>query len=492
MTSTSLARNSLPALLLALGICLGLLGRAVDRPAPPATAVVEPGALAGEEFQNLFASVAEAVRPAVVLVSYVRKIPVPEPDDAPPDILDGRRELRQRSLGSGVVIDRRGFILTNHHVVGEAETLSVKLWDGRMLSARVVQKDAGADIALIKVDCPDLKEIPVGNSDDLKVGHWVLAAGSPFGLTQTVSAGIVSAVGRSGLGILPYEGFIQTDAAINQGNSGGPLVDIRGRLVGINTAIFANSSGASLGISFAVPINLASALVQKWIQGKSSNYLGIKAARIDADAARYFGLESPRGALVERVVNGSPADQGGLKEKDILVLFNGIEIRDENHFRYLLAQGEAGKPIGVEVLRPRKGGRPERSRLELVLSDSDLETSPGAARTADPSPRTHMLGITVVPLSDEIARELALPEVTAGVAVIEVEPNSSADAKGVREGDIIVEVNERPVKDIPDLRAAMGPLSPSPGGSADVVMIRIVRNGENIGYKFLPRGDRAE
>ena len=492
MPPTRFPRVLVPALLVALGACLGVLGRGVHRPAPPIAAGLEPSTIPGEEFQNLFASVAEAVRPAVVLVSYTKKVSMAEPEDLPPEAVEGRREMRQRSLGSGVVVDRRGFILTNHHVVGDAETLSVKLWDGRMLSARVVQKDSGADIALIKVDCPELKEIPLGNSEDLKVGHWVLAIGSPFGLTQTVSAGIVSAVGRSGLGILPYEGFIQTDAAINQGNSGGPLVDIRGRLVGINTAIFSNSSGASLGISFAVPINLASALVQKWIQGKSSNYLGIKASRIDADAARYFGMEGPRGALVELVVADSPADQGGLREKDILIRFNDVEIRDENHFRFLLAQAQAGKPTAVEVLRPRKGARPEPARLELVLTDRDLESTAGSARPAEPSPRTRMLGITVVPLSDEVARDLSLPEATPGVAVIDVEPNSPADSKGVREGDIIVEVNERPVKDLPDLREALAAADPRAGGGAEVIMIRIVRNGENIGYKFLPRGEHGE
>jgi serine protease Do len=333
------------------------------------------------------------------------------------------------------------------------------------------------------VDAPDLREVPVGDSEDLKVGHWVLAIGSPFGLTQTVSAGIVSAVGRSGLGLLPYESFIQTDAAINQGNSGGPLVDLRGRLVGINTAVFGTPTGGNVGIGFAVPVNLAKALVAKWIQGRSSNYLGIKVGRIDADAAHYYSLPGPQGALVERVVKDSPAQRDGLAERDVILAFNGVEVRDESHFRLLLAGAEAGRPIQVEALRLEAGGA-EHRKLVLTLSDRDLAPSEPPHPESGP-PGTRMLGITVVTLTPDVARQLFLPEGIRGVGIIDVEPNSPADAKGVHEGDIIIEANGKEVGDVESLRAAMDSRGKGVGG--DVVMLRILRGGENIGYKFLPR-----
>jgi serine protease Do len=367
-------------------------------------------------------------------------------------------------------------------VVGDSDEVTVKLWDGGTLPARVVQKDEGADIALLKVEAKGLQDVPIGDSEDLKVGHWVLAIGSPFGLAQTVSSGIVSAVGRSGLGLLPYENFIQTDAAINQGNSGGALVDLRGRLVGINTAVFSNSTGANLGIGFAVPINLARALIGKWIQGKTSNYLGIKVSRLDPDAARYFGLDGPRGALVEHVLKGSPAERDGLLEKDVLLTFGEVDVRDESHFRFLLAQADPSKPIDVDLIRDKPGEGRTRLKVRLELSDRDIDlVDPPKGET----PGTRMLGITVMTLHSELSRRFDLPEETRGVAVIDVEANSSAEAKGLREGDVIIEVNGREVKDVAALQEALAAKAGDSNGN--VVMLRLLRNGENIGYKFLPR-----
>jgi len=447
---------------------------------------VSRSAALAKDLQDLFAGVAEEVRPAVVFISSTRTIPVPEADAEIEQFFQGRRATRQRSLGSGVIIDPRGFVLTNHHVVGEAEELLVKSWDGQVWPARVVQKEESADIALLKVEAQNLRAVALGNSDSIRVGHWVVAIGSPFGLTQTVSTGIVSAVGRSDLGILPYESFIQTDASINQGNSGGPLVDLGGRLVGINTAIFSNSCGTSLGIGFAVPINLAQALVEKWIQGKSSSYLGIKPLRMDDDAARYFGLEEDRGVLVESVAADSPAERGGLKPMDILTRFNGAKVRDENHFRYLLARADAGRPLDLEVLRgPEKP--PRRQELKVTLSEVEPRSpAPPAAPIADTPRRARMLGITVSPLTADLARQLSAPEGTAGVAVIDVDLNSTADAKGLREGDIILEVNQQPVKDVADVMKAMNG-SGKDGPPTSVVLLRILRNGTDSGYKFLPR-----
>jgi serine protease Do len=483
-----LARRPFTVAGLALtGFALGILARAQLAPAPPAAAEVTRTALLADDLQDLFGGVAEMVRPAVVYISSTRTIPMPQTEERLDAFLHGQRQLRQRSLGSGVVIDPRGYVLTNYHVVGDSEELLVKSGDGRSWPARVVEKEEGADIALLKVEARSLPSVPLGNSESIKVGQWVLAIGSPFGLTQTVSAGIVSAVGRSDLGILPFESFIQTDASINQGNSGGPLVDLRGHLIGINTAIFSSSCGSSLGIGFAVPVNLARALVEKWIEGKSSSYLGVKPARLDEDAARYFGLESSRGVLMEAVNPDSPAERGGIQAMDIVVRFSGVEVRDENHFRYLIARAEAGRPVVVEIVRPEKGGSPRRMCFELTLTERDLAAPSSPERGPGEPLQTRMLGITVAPLVEELARELALPDGTAGVAVIEVEPNSPAETKGVREGDVILEVNERKVTDIQELRSAIQEQAQSGGEPGRVVMLRLLRGGKDIGYKFLPR-----
>ena len=249
---------SLVVLLAALLAAL-LGGRALRPPREIGARASRPALLAGD-LQELFSGVADEVRPSVVFITATRSFPASGGID--PSLPDPS-PLQKRSLGSGVVIDSRGFILTNEHVVSGEGELTVRSWDGKIWPARPVEKEKGADIAPLKIEGSDLRAMRRGNSDSIRVGHWVLAIGSPFGLTQTVSAGIVSAVGRSDLGLLPYESFIQTDASINQGNSGGPLVDLEGRLVGINTAVFSSPGGGSLGIGFAVPINLAGALVEK-------------------------------------------------------------------------------------------------------------------------------------------------------------------------------------------------------------------------------------
>ncbi len=470
-----------------VGIALGFLLQTALGPAPSLTAGATRSAVLGEDLQDLFASVAEEVRPSVVFISATRTIPVPDSIEQFERHVQGQRELRQRSQGSGVVVDPRGYILTNHHVVIESEELTVKAWNGQVFPARLIQKEEGVDIALLKVENCNLPAVSLGNSESIKVGHWVLAIGSPFGLAQSVSAGIVSAVGRSDLGILPYESFIQTDASINQGNSGGPLIDLQGRVVGINTAVFSDSCGASMGIGFAVPVNIANALVENWIRGRNSSFSGLKTVRLDADAARYFGFKGSGGALIEEVEPGSPGETAGLRAMDIVVTFNGNKVRDENHLRYLLVRAEADKPLDIEVARPERGAAPRPIVLQLTMSRSDLTPPTIPTRAGGQEVGARMLGITVVPMGSEIARHIEAPEGVTGVVVIDVDVNSPAETKGVREGDVIVEVNEKPVTDLPSLHAALGQPTDPGAATGDVVMVRILRSGKDAGYKFLPR-----
>jgi serine protease Do len=382
----------------------------------------------------------------------------------------------EESIGSGFIIDPRGYILTNYHLVGSAKHIQVRLHDDREVRARVVQVDPQSDIALIKIEEEGLAALPMGESETARVGQWVLAVGSPFGLTQTVSAGIVSALHRSDLKILPFESFIQTDASINPGNSGGPLVNLRGEAIGISTAMYSNPGGGNQGIGFAVPIDLAKALVRRWIEGKSASFIGLVPARVDPDMARYFGLEEPRGAFVARIDAGSPAEKGGLRAKDLILSFGFKPVRDEGHLRVLVAGSPPNEPIDVEVLR---GSSRETVRL-VPAERAEGEPSPAAPAGVPDEPKTRLLGITVTPVTPELAERLDLPPARDGMAVLDVQQGSAAAKKGLRRGDLILEINERPVAGLEDVRLALE-------AARGAVMLGVFRGPSEVEYIFVPR-----
>ncbi|MBI4585740.1 MAG: trypsin-like peptidase domain-containing protein [Planctomycetes bacterium] len=445
------------------------------------SAVPEKNAEFAENLQNLFSQVADRVRPAVVAIGTTEVLQLPESDGEIFERLfkGPSREMYRQSLGSGVIIDSRGYILTNSHVLGEGNDLMVKLWDDREAPATLVRQEEAIDIALIKIDVPNLLEIPMGNSEDLRVGHWVVAIGSPFGLTQTVSAGIVSALGRSGVGILPYESFIQTDAAINQGNSGGPLVNLQGQVVGINTAMYSDANGGNVGIGFAIPISLAKALVNKWIEGKNSTFLGVVPGRVDEDMAGYYNLSCAAGAFVQSVHEDSPAAQAGIKPKDIILSFGGEEIRNDDHLRVLIARSEDGKPIPVRVFRNQ-----EKLNLEVTLVQRRPNAREQRAENllkADPVERGRkLLGLTISPIDPELVAQLRLPASTKGLVIAEVNYGSPADRKGIKVSDVIVEVNDMPVGNLKDFHQA---LELQKRG----LMLHLEREGKDAGYFFLKR-----
>jgi serine protease Do len=434
--------------------------------------------LLAEQLQQLFSDLAKRIRPAVVAVGSTELIEIGSDDEeagADEPSIDPPGGVKRSSLGSGVIVDPRGYILTNSHVVGSGDNLHVTLWNKRRLGAEVVQRDEALDIALIKVEHPSLEAIPMGDSDRLQVGHWVVAVGNPFGLSHTVSAGIVSALGRSDIGILPHESFIQTDASIHQGNSGGPLVDLGGELIGINTAIYSGPSGSNLGIGFAVPVNLVKGLISRWIDGKDVAFLGIHALNVDDDMASYFRLDERQGAFIASVKEGSPASRAGLKEKDVILRFNGAEVRDAGHLRVLISESEADVVIAMDVLR-----RGERLALQTSLGRKAPNPQPdvasAAVRRRFESDR-NSLGITVSPVNADIASQLGIPDGIGGIAVLEVDLNSPADSKGIRVGDVITEANDVRVQTIRDFREALE-------GSHTGVMLRILRSGREPSYLF--------
>ncbi len=409
-----------------------------------------------------FAGVAEAVSPAVVNISTEKVIKGPGgpsfrhfqgplgENDPFHDFFERffgnrpRREFKQRSLGSGFIIDKEGFIVTNNHVVENADKIKVKLSNDREYSATIVGRDTKTDIALLKVEnLQDIGIARLGDSDDLKVGEWVVAIGSPFGLEHTVTAGIVSAKGRV-IGSGPYDDFIQTDASINPGNSGGPLVNMNGEVVGINTAIVSRGGG-NVGIGFAIPINMARGIIGQ-LQTSGSvtrGWLGVTIQDLTPELADYYGVKGVKGAIVGEVFKGDPADKAGIKAKDVIIEVDGKKIDSSRSLSRVIAATHVGEKVTIKVLR---NGRERTFRIKIVKRTDDKE-----AMAMHDSGEVTGLGMAVSSLTPDLARRLNIPE-TQGVVVIAVEQDTPASTAGVQEGDLILEVNHKLVKSVQDYR----------------------------------------
>ncbi|MEO5366950.1 MAG: DegQ family serine endoprotease [Magnetococcus sp. WYHC-3] len=379
-----------------------------------------------------------------------------------------------RSLGSGVIIDAQGYILTNNHVIGdEAAEVTVRLADEREFAAEVVGRDPKTDLALIRITVPTpLPVARLGNSDQAEVGSWVVAIGNPFGLEATVTAGIISAKGRS-IGTGPYDDFIQTDAAINPGNSGGPLFNLAGEVIGINTAIFSRSGG-NMGIGFAIPVNLAKGIVpQLKSKGKvTRGWLGVAIQPVTRELADALGLKSMEGALVARVDVDSPAHGAGVQASDVIVRFDGQPVRKMQDLPSLVATTEVGRLVPLQVLR---GGR----ELELKVKVGELREGPQAAQQSDDAKddaqRAVSLGMTVRPLQPDTREHLGLSQDIAGLLVTHVTAGSSAEQAGIKPGDVVAEVDRRRMSSLEDFRAATGKASPG-----HTLLMLIYRQGDAL------------
>lgn len=354
-------------------------------------------------------------------------------------------EYKTQSLGSGVIVNidgKKAYILTNNHVVADMDELKVKLSDKREFDGEVVGTDEQTDLAVIKIEGENLKAARMGDSENLRQGQWAIAIGNPFGLTHTVSVGVVSAIGRSGVGIANYENFIQTDAAINPGNSGGPLVNIDGEVIGINTAIFTRSGGYQ-GIGFAIPVNMAKAVLRDLIEtGKvTRGWLGVAIQDLDASLAEQFGVNVTEGVLISDVQDDSPAKEAGFERGDIVIEYDDKEIGDVNRLRNIVAQTKIGKKVKVKVLRKEK-----EKILTVTIGEqpSDLFASGRSSIGKD-------LGLSVQDLTDELARSLGF-ENENGVVVTAVEPDSPASKTDIKEGDLIKEVNREKINNIKEFR----------------------------------------
>jgi len=408
-----------------------------------------------------FSELAEKARPAVVNIRTVKTVkgggPVfrhffgnpfggksPFGDKNPFEGFSGphseggpSRNFKQQSLGSGFIIDREGYIVTNNHVVENADQIKVKLAMGKEFDAKMVGRDPKTDLALIKIEASDdLIPLEMGDSDGLRVGTWVVAIGSPFGLEQTVTAGIVSAKGRT-IGAGPYDDFIQTDASINPGNSGGPLINMKGKVIGINTAIF-SQGGGNVGIGFAIPVNLAQGIIEQLKnEGQvTRGWLGVGIQDITPELAEYYGAKDKKGVLVTQVFRGDPADKSGIKTGDVIVAVGGKKISSSRELSSTIANTTVGERTPVSIFRAGEG------KILYV----ELTKRSDSAASVKPQPQsTDNLGLKLKELEPEMARHLGYPEDEKGVVVIQIEPGSNGEIAGIQQGDVIKEINRRPV-----------------------------------------------
>ena len=349
------------------------------------------------------------------------------------------RNFKERSLGSGFIIDKAGYVVTNHHVIENADEIEVILENEKVYAAKIIGRDPNIDIALIKIKSDDdFAVVKIGDSDSLKIGQWVVAIGNPFGLENTVTAGIVSAKGRI-LEAGPYDDFIQTDASINPGNSGGPLLNMDGEVIGINTMIFAGGHG----IGFAIPVNLAMDVVAQLKESGevTRGWLGVSIQDVPNDLAEYFDIEENKGALVADVVAGDPADMAGIRPKDIIVAVNGQKVENSRELLRLVAGLNVGEKAAVKVLRD---GKLKNFQVTVARRNDARLTAKRAPEKSDSE-----LGIQVADLSSDNARRFAVSD-TEGVILVEVKSGSRAENAGLQTGDVIKGVNRKEVKNLDD------------------------------------------
>ncbi len=377
---------------------------------------------------------------------------------------------RASGQGSGFIISADGYIMTNNHVVGDADKVTVQLLDGREFDAEIVGTDPPTDVALIKIKADEkFPFLTLGNSDQLEVGDWVLAFGNPFGLSHTLTAGIVSAKGRSGIGLNDYENFIQTDAAINPGNSGGPLVNLDGEVVGMNTAIFSRSGGY-MGIGFAIPINMAQGIRKQLVQHGSvtRGRLGVLIQDMDKNLAESFGIDQREGILVAQVMEDSPADKGGLKQGDVILELDGTKVEKVATFRNKIALTAPGTKVSLQILRD---GKKDTLEVEIGAMETDAKGQPV---TSDSLPE---LGMKLQKLTADLAEQFGY-EGASGVLVTAVEPGSIAARAGIKRGDLIEEVDRQEVKNSAEVKKLIKE-------SKKKTVLLLVRQGEGSRYLAL-------
>jgi Do/DeqQ family serine protease len=425
--------------------------------------------------QQAFTALVKQVTPSVVNISTIsKKKLVPSPFQFSPFFEEffGDRQPRYRrdtSLGSGFIINRDGYILTNDHVIRDAESIKVKLSNENEYNGKIVGRDPKTDLAIIKIDSKEGLPVAVlGDSDKLQVGQWAVAIGNPFGLDRTVTVGVVSATGRSNMGIETYEDFIQTDASINPGNSGGPLLNIYGEVIGINTAIVASGQG----IGFAIPINMAKQVVEQLLKKGtvSRGWLGVSIQPVTDEIASSFGMKKAAGALVNEVMTGSPAAAAGVRQGDIILSLDGKEVKDVSQLQRLVADTPIGRRVELRIFRE---GR--EMRLNLVLGTADSATA-DRAKPEEAAP-ANWAGMAV----GELPREMRMRG-ASGVVITDIDPEGAAAEAGLRKGDVIVSVNRYRVSNLAEYGRAL-----AESGNRDSMVLLVRRGNASIYFALKAR-----
>jgi Do/DeqQ family serine protease len=439
--------------------------------------------------QNSYADVVARVAPAVVTIHANKRVRQPQQfpflDD--PFGFGNRnreqpqqpREQLERALGSGVIVSADGYIITNHHVIDGAEEIQIDLTDGRTVGAKLVGSDPPSDLAVLKIAQTGLPFLTPGDSDKVRVGDVALAIGNPLNVGQTVTMGIISAKGRStGLGSGAFEDFLQTDAPINQGNSGGALVNTNGDLIGINSQILGGMTGGNIGIGFAIPSNMVKTVMEQLIKaGKvRRGQLGIVVRRVDSDMAESLGMSETKGIIVNSVAPGSAAERAGIRQGDVIIALDGSPVNEVNAFRNRIASSGPGAQVTLTILRDNREQKITATTGEFKPEgekNDEGETSPGTGQGR--------LGLSVIPLTPEIASQLNVPAGTKGVVVDSVDPAGPAASTGLARGDVIQEVNRQAISSAEDLRAAIDKNGNKPA------LLLINRRGQQIYLTVRPR-----
>ncbi|HSC56175.1 MAG TPA: DegQ family serine endoprotease [Nitrospira sp.] len=444
---------------------------------------------------NGFTEVAKAVTPAVVNITTVISEKVADGRSMPDELRERMEEFfggpngpfgprgfrgpqgpgepprghRGGGQGSGVIVSPDGYVLTNNHVIDGAREVTVTLPDKREFQGKIVGTDPKTDLAVVKIDGQNLPSVAWGDASKLQVGEYVLAVGNPFGLNSTVTLGIVSALGRGRMGITQYEDFIQTDAAINPGNSGGALVNTRGELVGINTAIFSQSGGYQ-GVGFAVPTSMSKPIYESLIKtGKVvRGYLGIGIQDLNHDLAKSFGIKDSKGALVSDVKEDGPADQGGLKQGDVITSYQGSPVEDAVALQRMVTSTSVGSKVPVKIMR-------DGHEKELTITIGEQHDTTKTAKAEAGEKDYAFAGVAVQDLDKDTAKELGMKGKTQGVVVTSVEPDSGADKAGLMPGDVIREINRQPVKSVKEFEKVSSAVK-----KGDNVLILINRRGNAL------------
>jgi serine protease Do len=480
------------AFILVLGVFIGLILSSrlgVINPLPAKSQISSKSIDILSQLSEAQSEVAAVATSSIVNISTTRVIKARE--EAPFDFFDdpffrrffgdqfphpnAPKEHKEQSLGSGVIVSEDGYIVTNNHVIEKAQEIKVLLLNKRDYKAKLIGADPKTDIAVIKIDAKGLTALPWGDSNKLKVGEIVFAIGNPFGLNQTVTMGVISAVGRANVGIADYEDFIQTDAAINPGNSGGALVNARGELIGINTAILSRTGGYQ-GIGFAVPSSMAQQVMDSLVKYKKvvRGWLGVSIQEVTSDLAEEFGVKDLKGALVSGVMKGSPAEKAGIKQGDVILQYNGKVVEDTGHLRNMVSQTPIGTTVKVRLLRQKK-----EIEAEVVIAELPKKMAEASSRNEEESgseeESTALTGLVVRELTPDVAKHLGINQSEKGVVVIKIDPESRVYEAGIRPGDIILQVNQKNIATLDDYKKAASKIK-----AKDRVLLLIRRKGEDL------------